>query len=125
MKHTLPVRGHELGWIRVAVALAATGTIPDGSAVAAWLKAHPEHPQLTPGLMSAPSLAAKALGFLDDALGATDAGRALHWIENPQGGPDADSLTLSLPVRWLLWAGTASAEPAFWRAALAEWRPEP
>lgn len=124
MRQPLPVRGHQLGWIRVAVALAVTGTTPDDPAVAAWLEAHPRHPQLTPGLLSAPSQLARALGFLDDALGATDAGRVLHWIESPQGAPDADLLTLSLPLRWLLWAGSANAEPAFWRAALSTWQQE-
>lgn len=123
MKCDLPIQGHQLGWVRVATRLASEGTSPQAEAIQAWLADHPviEVPRLDKSALSAPGVMARELGFLSSSLGPTDLGHSLLWAER-MSGVESQPFQHSVPVRWVLWAGTALAEPAWWQAALSSWR---
>ncbi|MDP3207857.1 MAG: hypothetical protein Q8M65_01790 [Rhodoglobus sp.] len=128
MRQALPRKSYQLGWIRVAVGLAARGTPPNAKAIGEWISSSehvdalsPDHGRLSSSAFDEPGRAARILGFLREDLGCTDLGYVLNLVETMSGTADANPFALSLPMRWVLWYASAHAERRFWRASLITW----
>jgi hypothetical protein len=118
---TLPRSGFQLGWVRVAVRIAATNKPPTAARVREMAEAIPSVSSLTyeTGLLPKsgfrePGDSSQVLGFSEKAR-CTDLGHALGLAERWSHADDP--FTHSPAVRWVLWYSSGTTAATFWRAA--------